>query len=272
MPIARPKHWWIIVGQGIERGFTWLRIFASTDVEDHLYMAWATYPPVEREIWRIVRGVRVFCGIKYIWDTPNIAEQTDEGDTLVHRFYISGIPAMSTIYWYLNAPGGPYGLEIQGPLQITELLRLPAWSTRAYFASKLKGMFKTTDFSGPGGPQPTWIPDNDGLPFLDIRQATPDPWDPYHRRFIVCHGDVWRMDNIFIDEPATATRILAQWEAVALTGGFPGTILWVATNRNFMGHLYVLFNSDLTLNGTWALKTIDYGDTWTAHQIYAGLP
>jgi len=189
----------------------------------------------------------------------------------MHRFFISGIPAMSTIWWYLNAPGGPYGLEIQGPLHRTELLRLPAWSTRAYFASKLKGMFKTVDLSSPGGPHPTWIPDNDGLPFLDIRQACPDPWDPYHRRFVVCHGDVYRMDNLFIDEPATATLILAESDAVTLTGGDPGTILWIAPNRNFEGHLYVLFNSDLTLNGTWALKTVDYGDTWTAHQIYDGL-
>ncbi|GAI50392.1 unnamed protein product, partial [marine sediment metagenome] len=123
MPIARPKHWWIILGLGLEIDFTSLRVFASTDVEDHLYMAWATWPPTEREIWRIVRGKRVFCGIKYIWDSPNIAEQTDEGDTLMHRFYLPGLPTMSTIYWYLNAPGGPYGLEIQGPLTRTELLR-----------------------------------------------------------------------------------------------------------------------------------------------------
>jgi len=270
MPIARPKHWWIIVGLGLKIGFTWLRVFASTDFEDHLYMAWATTPPAQREIWRIVRGKRVFCGIKYIWDTPNICEQADEGDTLIHRFYISGVPAMSTIYWYLNAPGGPYGLEIQGPFHITPLVKLPAWSTRAYFASRSKGMFKTTDLSGPGGPHPTWIPDNAGLPFLDITQATPDPWDPYHSRFIVCHGDVYRMENAFIDDPAFATPVLAQWEAVALTGGFPGEILWVAGNPNYPGHFYVLFNSDIATNGTWCLKTIDYGESWTTHQIYAG--
>lgn len=267
MPIARPKHWWILVGQGIEVGFTWLRIFASTDVEDHLYMAWATWPPTQREIWRIVRGVRIFCGIKYIWDTPNISEQAEEGDTLIHRFFISGLPTMATIWWYLNAPGGPYGLEIQGPLQHTDLLQLPAWSTRAYFASKLLGMFKTDDLSGPGGPQPTWIPDNDGLPFLDISQATPDPWDPYHRRFVICHGQVYRMDNFFLEDPATATLVLAEAEAVALAGGAPGAIRWIAGNPNHPGHFYVLFLCTLTGPGVWSMKTEDYGETWTGHQI-----
>ncbi|MBA7569736.1 hypothetical protein ES708_11477 [subsurface metagenome] len=267
MPIARPKHWWIIVGQGIEVGFTWLRIFSSTDVPDHLYIAWATWPPTQREIWKVVRGVRIFCGIKYIWDTPNICEQAEEGDTLIHRFFISGIPTMSRIWWYLNAPGGPYGLEIQGPLQTTDLLKLPAWSTRAYFASKLMGMFKTDDLSGPGGPQPTWIPDSDGLEFLDISQATPDPWDPYHRRFVISHGDAYRMDNIFIEDPATATLILSQEQAVVLAGGAPGGIAWIAGNMNHPGHFYVLFICELTGPGVWCIKTEDYGETWTAHQI-----
>ncbi len=271
MPIARPKHWWIIVGQGIEVGFTWLRIFSSTDVEDHLYMAWATWPPTQREIWRTVRGVRIFCGIKYIWDTPNICEQAEEGDTLIHRFYISGLPTMSTIYWYLNAPGGPYGLEIQGPLQHTDLLQLPAWSTRAYFASKLMGMFKTDDLSGPGGPQPTWIPDNDGLPFLDISQATPDPWDPYHRRFVICHGDVYRMDNIFIEEPATATLVLSEADAVALADANPGEIRWIAGNPNYLGHFYVLFLCDPGTAGAWCHKTQDYGESWTTTQLSPAL-
>ncbi|MBA7572245.1 hypothetical protein ES708_14021 [subsurface metagenome] len=130
-------------------------------------------------------------------------------------------------------------------------------------------MFKTTDLSGPGGPQPTWIPDNDGLPFLDIRQACPDPWDPYHRRFVVCHGDIYRMDNIFIDEPATATRVLAQWEALALTGSTDGVILWIAGNNNHMDHFYVLFMSVYGDTGFWCLKTIDLGQTWTAHHIEA---
>ncbi|MBA7615766.1 hypothetical protein ES703_23052 [subsurface metagenome] len=262
--------WWTIVGTGHEPGFTHLRVHASTSAEDHLYMAWATYRPTQQEIWRTVRGKSVFCGYKYIWDTPNVAEQTQQGDTLFHSFYISGIEAGSEVWYYLNAPYGPTDREIQGPLMHVHLLKPAAWSTRAYFASRTKGMFKTADLSGPGGPQPTWIPDNAGLPFLDIRQATSDPWDPYHRRFIVCHGDVYRMDNLFLEDPATATRILAQWDAVYLTGGHPGDILWIATNPILQGHLYVMFNSDLTTNGTWCLKSIDLGETWTAHQIYPG--
>ncbi len=267
MPIARPEHWWIIVGHGEEPGYTDLRVYASTDVEDHLFMAWGLHKPTMREIWRIVRGKRIFCGFNYIWDTPYIAEQTDEGDTLAHRFYISGLPPQSTIWYYLNAPGGPYGLEIQGPLMHVELLRPAAWAIRAYFASRTNGMYKTTDFSGPGGPQPNWIPDNDGLAFLDIIQACPDPWDPYHRRFVVCHGDIYRMDNIFIDEPATATQVLSEAEAIYMTGGNPGDIHWIAGAPNYEGHFYVLWRSDLNGTGFWCLITEDYGATWTAHLI-----
>jgi len=267
MPIARPETWWVIVDLGHEPGYTDLRVFASTSVEDHLWMSWATHRPTQREIWRIVRGKRIYCGFKYIWDTPNVAEQTDPGDTLAHRFYISGIEAGSEVWYYLHAPNGPYGLEIQGPLTHVHLLTVPAWSTCAYFASHTKGMFRTADLSGPGGPQPTWIPDNAGLPFLDIRQACPDPWDPYHRRFVICHGDIYRMDNIFSDEPATATPVLTQAQAVYLTGGAPGHILWITGNANYPDHFYVVFKCDIGGTGTWCLKTIDAGETWTAHSV-----
>ncbi|GAI45965.1 unnamed protein product, partial [marine sediment metagenome] len=71
-----------------------------------------------------------------------------------------------------------------------------------------------------------------------------------------------------IDEPATATRVLAEWEATALTGGFPGRIAWIAGNSNHMGHFYVLWCSNLSGTGVWVLKTTDLGETWTAHQLY----
>ncbi len=267
MPIARPGHWWLILGTGHEIGFTSLHVYASTSTEDHLYMAWALHKPVEREIWRIVRGKRVFCGIKYIWDTPYIAEQSQEGDTLFHSFYISGLPALRSVWYYLNAPAGPYGYEIQGPLMHVELLRAETWSHHAYFASRSKGMFKTRDNLAPGAPQPTWIPDNAGLPFLDIAQACPDPWDPYHRRFILVHGDVYRMDNTFIDDPATATLVLSWLDALNLTGSTDGLIHWIAGNRNYQGHFYVLFCSNYAGTGIWCLKTINYGASWTVHCV-----
>jgi len=84
---------------------------------------------------------------------------------------------------------------------------------------------------------------------------------------IVVHGDVYRMDNIFIDEPATATRVLAEWEAVALTGGYAGDILWIAGAPNYLDHFYVLWRSDIGGTGVWCIKTTDSGESWKAYQI-----
>ncbi|MGB6837772.1 MAG: hypothetical protein WBF66_08720, partial [Dehalococcoidia bacterium] len=260
---------WTIVGTGHEPTLTTLYVVASTSVEDHLFMSWALYRPAQHEIWRRVRGKRIFCGYQYIWDTPNLEEQTPAGNTLAHWFYLTGIPAGSEVWYYLHAPNPPSLYETQGPLMHVHLLVAPSWCTRAYFASRTKGMFRTTDFSGPGGPQPTWTPDNAGLPSYDIAQACPDPFDAYHRRFVICHGDVYRMDNNFIDRPSTATRVLAQWEAAALCETVGGDILWIAPNHNYPGHFYVLFMPPYGQEAAFCLRTLDYGASWTAHLIEA---
>lgn len=258
---------WTIVGTGHEPGLNSLRVIASTSVPDHIYMSWAPYRPIQQEIWRRVRGKLIFCGYKYIWDTPTTVQQQPEGDTLAHWFYLTNLEAGSEVWYYLHAPNPPSLYETQGPLMHVHLLKPPSWSTCLYFASREKGMFRTSDFSGPGGPQPTWVPDNAGLPFYDIRQACADPWDPYHRRFVICHEDVYRMDNDYTQEPAIATRVLAQWEAVYLTGGLPGHIDWLANSPNFPGHFYALFTRDIPGAARYCIKTQDYGLTWTAHLI-----
>jgi len=75
------------------------------------------------------------------------------------------------------------------------------------------------------------------------------------------------MDNIFIEEPATATLILSLAQALTLTGSSDGDIVWIAPSPNFPGHFYVLFVAEYGDTGTWALITHDYGETWTTHQI-----
>lgn len=260
---------WTIVGTGHEIGFTSLSVYASTSVADHLFMSWAYHKPIQREIWRIVRGKRVFCGHKYIWDTPNIEEQDEWGDTLVHRFHLLGLPTGTDIWYYLHSPQLPSIYECQGPLMHVILLQVPTWSYRMFCATRFKGMFRTKNFSGPGGGHPTWVTDNDGLPDPDIRQACPDPFDPYHRRFVVGLSHVYRMDNLFLDEPSLATRVLSQAQAIALTGSPGGLILWIAGNANHQGHFYALFRADVGSTGIWCLKTTDYGESWTAHNIDA---
>lgn len=259
---------WVLTDHDHHPGFTDLLVHSSTNVEDHLYMAWELYRPRQEEIWRTVRGKRIFCGYRYVWDTPHVAEQSQPGDTLAHWFHIDGLPIGSTVWYYLNSPDGPYGRECQGPLMHAHLLTAAAWVTRAFFASRSKGMYRTADFSGPGGPHPTWIPDNDGLAHLDIRQACEDPWDPYHRRFVIAGGHVYRMDNFLIDDPATATLVLSNADAVTLTGGAPGLILWICGNENYQDHFYVLFCCEPGGTGFWCIKTIDAGLTWTVSNIY----
>lgn len=258
---------WTIVGTGHEPGYTDLHVYASTSIPAHLWMSWSLYRPIQEEIWRIVRGKKVFCGYKYIWNTPNVEEQPLSGDTLFRPFYISGIEAGSEIWYYLHAPVPSSEFECQGPLMHVHLLKIPTWCTRAYFASRQKGMFRTADFSPPGGPQPTWIPDNDGLPSLDIAQACPDPFDSYHRRYVICHSDIYRMDNTFLHTPAVATRVLAQWEAAALCETAGGTISWIASNQNHQGHFYVLFMPPFGEEAAFCIITHDHGASWTAHLI-----
>lgn len=124
--------WWILTYLRNDPGDTTLDVAARTSQPDHLFMAWATWKPARHPIYRTVRGKRVLCGYNYIWDTPSIHEQWQPGDTLQHDFALSGLPPGSTIWYYLFAPGGPYGNEIQGPLiSVTLRSTMPGARIRA---------------------------------------------------------------------------------------------------------------------------------------------
>lgn len=252
--------------------FTSLLVVANTNVADHLFMAWAYHKPRRVPIYRRRRGVNILCGYKYVWDTPFVAEQLEENDTLEHSFFLPNLPRASTIWFYLNAPDGPYGLEIQGPLMWVTLPVLPPlWTTTVYLATTAKGIYHTTDFSGPGPHQPTWIPDNAGLASLSISQATSDPLDPYHRRYVIAGGDLYHVYNYTVGQPATATCVLTNAEALALTGSPAGALQWVDADYNAPGWIYVLFNAQWNTTGAWSLRSHDYGNAWQAHNITPAL-
>ncbi len=248
---------------------TSLRVGATTNKEDHLWMSWSYTRPGRTPIYRTVRGKMIFCGYKYVWDTPAVEEQTAAGDTLGHIFYLTNLVSESRIWYYLHAPNPPSEWETQGGLQFVDLIHAAPPGSYLYFASKLKGMFMTTTFSDIGEDQPVWVPDNVGLPWLDISQAVLDPFIPDHYRYVICHGHLYRMYNAEDFGPANSITILTQPEALALTGCAAGKIVWVQPNARHSGMLHVLWSGTPAPCSYWHLLTLDYGDHWTAHLIIA---
>ena len=109
--------WWTLTRKRIVPSYDHALITCRTSSLDHLYMAWAYHEPRRHPIIRFIRGRPRVCGYRYVWDTPFIAEQAAPGDTEHHQIQITGLQLGSQIWFYLFAPDGPYGLEIQGPLQ-----------------------------------------------------------------------------------------------------------------------------------------------------------
>lgn len=250
---------------------TTLRVITNTSRQDHLYLSWSYTRPARELIYRTVRGKLIRCGYKYKWDTPITIEQIEAGDTWTHTFFLQGLIPESRLWYYLHAPCPPSEWETQGPLQMVDLLHAGPACSYLYFATRAKGMFRTTTFSGPDGPDPVWVPDNEGFLSLSIRQAVLDPFIPDHRRYVIAGDHLYRHFNDVDFAPSNAITILTWPEAIALTGSPDGTILWVEPNRRHSGMLHVLWNSGLGCNGSWHLRTLDYGEHWTAHQINAEL-
>lgn len=113
--------WWVETFLNTEQDAYSLWVLAKTNYADHLFLSWSYRHPARQPILVVVRGVHKRCGYKYIWDTPNIVEQNTTGDTLVHQFHLTSLEAPSHIWFYLWAPDGPYGLEIQSPLHRADL-------------------------------------------------------------------------------------------------------------------------------------------------------
>ena len=124
--------WWVLTSlQKLPTSHS-LRIYASTNIADHLSMAWAYHCPSRKPIYIRVRGTLKQCGYKYIWDTPNIEDQTEPSDTLSHSWLLETLTSGATIWFYLWAPAGPYGLEIQSPLFFVRLTKIMVPTARVY--------------------------------------------------------------------------------------------------------------------------------------------
>ncbi len=252
-------------------GATYIFISSNTSKPGHLTVSWSYTRPGREIIYRTVRGKLIRCGYRYIWNTPHLVEQQEEGDTMIHGFLLKNLTPESDIWYYQHEPQPPSEWECQGGLHLLHTLEVTPPVTYLYFASRLKGIFKTTTFTGIDGPDPVWIPDNEGLLSLSISQAVLDPFMPQHRRYLIAGGHIYRHGNDVAGGPANSITILTWPEAIALTGSPDGAILWVEPNRRHPGMLHVLWNSAVGCNGSWHLRTLDYGQHWTAHQINAEL-
>lgn len=258
---------WTITYLAHEIGTTYIFVSSNTSKPGHLTVSWSYHRPGREIIYRTVRGKLIRCGYRYIWDTPNLVEQQEEGDTMIHGFLLENLVPDSDIWYYQHEAQPPSEWECQGSLHMLHTLYVGAPGAYLYFASRLKGIFRTTTFSGIPGPPPIWVPDNVGLLSLAISQAALDPFIPEHRRYLIAGPHLYRHFNDVVGAPANAITILTWPEAIALTGSVDGDILWVHPNRRHPGMLHVLWNSQMGDNGFWHLRSLDYGEHWTAHQI-----
>lgn len=108
--------WWILTYLDNDRSQTALVVLAHTNHPAHLFMAWATVEPARRPIYRNVRGKRVFCGWKYIWDTPNLVEQAETLDTFDHIFVATPLLPHDHVWYFLFSTKKLYERYCQSPL------------------------------------------------------------------------------------------------------------------------------------------------------------
>lgn len=264
--------WWTLTYNDWTRSLHHLFVVTRTNHPAHLIMAWSRHAPARQPIYRSVRGTRVFCGWKYIWNTPSLTEQNEPGATFYHTFGPISLASTDHVWYLLSSTRTLYERYCQSALFHIWPPELYTWTKRAYVGTQLKGIYYTDTFTGPGGEHPVWNTVNEGLHSTAIWQLEPDPLGLVYRMYALAGTPGDR--TLYVRTPILTTswlEILTNAAAVALTGSTSGQLTWVATNAWFPGYLYVLFNSAITDNGIWCLRSTDYGQTWTAHQIYAGI-
>ncbi len=267
-----PPSWWVLTYLNHTRSWNELYVCAWTNFPDHLWMAYAFHKPRRKAIWKVIRGKQVFCGYKYIWDTPIIVEQNWPGDTSDHVWLLQNLESDVHIWYYLFAPLGPYGLEIQGPLMHVPPPEIHLWTEKMYVGTNFKGVFYTDSFSGPGGPPPVWRPSNGGLYSLHIWQLEPDPLGVQYRHYALA-GDPGERILYHRVPPVSPAwlPLLTGPQSRALSGLSGGTMWWLATNINHPGYLYLLVSGFVNgQNCARLLRSPDYGATWTKSDIHDG--
>jgi len=108
--------WWVLTLLSNTRAWTSLFTEAHTNRADHLFMAWAKYKPSRKPVYRTVRGKIIWCGYQYVWNTPNLTEQNEPGDTIEHTFGLIPLDPVDHVWYYLFSIAGAYDQPCQGPL------------------------------------------------------------------------------------------------------------------------------------------------------------
>ncbi len=124
--------WWVLTYLDNYRPPFSLTVLAATNLAAHLFMKWSRFKPSRRPVYKRVRGVTVWCGYEYIWDTPNLVEQSQPGNTFEHLF--GPIPLASTdhVWYYLFSIGERRFKECQGPLIHVPPYEEPMPTARVY--------------------------------------------------------------------------------------------------------------------------------------------
>jgi len=124
--------WWVLTLLYNSRAWTTLYTLAWTNRPAHQFMAWANYKPARRKVYKNVRGVSVHCGYRWIWDTPNITEQSESGDTYTHTFMLGALGPTEHVWYYLFSPAPDLSRQCQGPLIHIEPPEIPMLSARIF--------------------------------------------------------------------------------------------------------------------------------------------
>lgn len=275
--------WWALTQHAPDATFNSLTLRSNTNNPAHCFASWAYHKPARHRLYKTVRGKLIPCGYRYIWDSPNVAEQTQPGDTLFHRINLTDLSLGATIWYYVWAPEGPAGLNCQGPLMHYTLPLAPYWPRKMYVATRGRGLYYTRTMTGPGGDHPRWVNIIHGLHSTVIWQLAPDLLAPAERLYAIA-GDAASRVLYRLDLPdirwwwPLAPALWTDWKPLISTadicarvGCADGEICWVTSDINHPGFYYLLFNSGLTQQGTWCLVSHDYGDTWDAWEIYTGV-
>jgi len=264
--------WWTLTLLLHLRTSTTLHVWTTTNVPCHQFMSWSHYEPAKHLVTRVIRGLIVNCGYRYVWDTPTVEEQREPGNTYIHSFRLINLHTWQHVWLYHWTPIGPYGRQCQGPLLHVLPISIPEWPEELYVATKLKGVYHTNTMSGPTGPQPTWSRVNGGLHSLSVRQLICDPIDPDRTQYALVGPAGSR--KIYKRDPYDGPDwypILTNAEALTLTGSVSGELTWIASTPHHPNMIYALFTSGLVANGIWCLRTGNRGYSWAAFQITASI-
>jgi photosystem II stability/assembly factor-like uncharacterized protein len=139
----------------------------------------------------------------------------------------------------------------------------------AIVCSKATGLYQTGNLIFDAVTQPTWTHVGGDLAIYQCAFNRLNPIalqvcisadrQTAYMRWPVGYGENW-------------TQIMTAAQAKALIGDADeGDFDWIEYNAYMPGHVYIVWDYDITLGGTWFLRSTDYGVTWQAINLYGGI-